>query len=56
MIAGITAQIISVPRGDCGTPAVTPVSRGGANAERRIASSATMHSADATQNRGSANE
>ena len=56
MIAGITAQIISVPRGDCGTGAPGPASRGGAKAERSMKSSATMQIDAATQKIGSASD
>ena len=54
MIAGITAQSISVPRGACGTGASEPGC--GMNAERRIASSAITHIAAAIQKMGSASE
>ena len=56
MTAGMIAQIISSPRGDCGTGAAGPASVGGANAARNIASSATMQSAAAIQKIGSDNE
>jgi hypothetical protein len=55
-MAGIMAQIISVPRGDCGIPAVASASFGAAKAARRIISSATTQMMAAIQKMGSASE
>jgi len=53
-MAGMTAHIISAPRGECGNGADSLVSRRGENAARRIASSAMTQSAAAIQKIGSA--
>jgi hypothetical protein len=56
MIAGITAQTISTPRGEFGIGALSPLIPPGLNAARRMASSATMQSAAAIQKIASASE
>ncbi|MDO8502563.1 MAG: hypothetical protein Q7S20_12040 [Gemmatimonadaceae bacterium] len=53
-IAGMTAHIISAPRGECGIGPDQPSSLRGVNAARRIASSAIRHSAAEIQKIGSA--
>lgn len=56
MIAGITAQIISAPRGEWGTEADSLVLARGVNAARRIATSAITQSAAAIQKIGTLND
>ena len=56
MTAGMTAHIISAPRGEFGIGTDSPASRRGMNAERSRASSAITQMAAAIQKIGSVSE